>query len=315
MPADRPMKILVADDDRISRRLMERTLQRSGYEVITAADGLDAAYELSKADGPRLALVDWMMPLLDGPGLCRAVRSRHDEPYVYIVLLTARELNEDIVTGLEAGADDYLTKPCQPAELKARLHTGQRILQLEDKLVEAREEMRFKATHDALTSLWDRGAILSLLRSALNRSAHEKFPISLLLCDVDHFKAINDAYGHLAGDEVLREVSSRLLGAVRSTDSVGRYGGEEFLVVLSGCPANHLRSLAEQVRRAIGEVPFSTASGPIAVTLSIGAITIEDWDDSTPIELILNEADTALYQAKRSGRDRVIYADPLLVAR
>src|SRR5580698_3767520 len=142
---------------------MERTLQHSGYEVVTAEDGRQAACELSKAGGPRLALIDWMMPELDGPGVCREVRSRHDDSYIYILLLTSKESSEDVVKGLEAGADDYLTKPCHPAELKARLHTGRRILQLEDKLVEAREEMRFKATHDALTSLWDRGAILALL--------------------------------------------------------------------------------------------------------------------------------------------------------
>jgi two-component system cell cycle response regulator len=302
------MNILLADDDRISRRIMERTLQRSGYQVITASDGLSASRELSRADGPRLALIDWMMPQLDGPGLCREVRGRQDAPYVYIVLLTSKESSEDIVAGLEAGADDYLTKPCRAAELKARLHTGRRILQLEDKLVQAREEMRFKATHDALTSLWDRGAILSLLRSALNRSSRESFPVSLILCDVDHFKKINDDLGHLAGDEVLREVSSRLRRAVRSTDSVGRYGGEEFLLVLSGCSQDHLRALAEQVRTAICAVPISTEYGSIPVSISAGAITIEHGEPSIPMERILNDTDAALYQAKRSGRDQVVYA-------
>jgi len=291
---------------------MERTLQRSGYEVITVEDGLQAAYELSKPDGPRLALIDWMMPKMDGPGLCREIRSRHDGPYVYIILLTARELTEDVVAGLEAGADDYLKKPCQPAELKARLHTGCRILQLEDKLVEAREEMRFKATHDALTSLWDRGAILSLLRGSLDRAAREGFSVSLLLCDVDHFKKINDVHGHLVGDEVLREVSARLIGAVRSTDAVGRYGGEEFLVVLSGCPRERLESVAEQVRRAVGGVSYPTTQGLMNVSLSIGALTIEEWDRSSPIERVLQEADEALYQAKRSGRNKVNYSEHLV---
>jgi len=303
------MKILVADDDSISRRLMERALQRSGYEVVTAADGLHAVMELAKPGGPRLALVDWMMPKLDGLAVCRQVRARQDMPYVYILLLTAKELSENIVTGLEAGADDYLTKPCHPAELKARLHTGHRILQLEDKLVEAREEMRFKATHDSLTSLWDRGAILTLFRGALTRSMRECFPISILLCDIDHFKRINDVHGHLAGDEVLREVSRRLLGAVRVTDSVGRYGGEEFLLVLSGCSREHLGFLAEQVRKAIGSTPFSTSFGEIPVTMSAGAVTIEDWNESIPIERFIHAADESLYRAKRSGRNQVVYAD------
>jgi diguanylate cyclase (GGDEF)-like protein len=303
------MKILLADDDRISRRLMERTLQRSGYEVITVADGMHAVEELSQRDGPRLAIVDWMMPKLDGLALCRELRTGRDRSYVYILLLTAKQSNGDIVTGLQAGADDYLTKPCHPAELMARLHTGQRILELEDRLVEAREAMRFKATHDPLTSLWDRGAILSLLQAALKRSNQEGFPVSLFLCDIDHFKRINDVHGHMAGDEVLREISSRLFAAIRSTDSVGRYGGEEFLVVLSGCSGSDLKFVGEQLRKAVGSVPFSTTYGSISVSLSAGAITLDPWDGSMPIEKILDEADAALYRAKRSGRDRVVYVE------
>src|ERR1700722_9325766 len=179
---------------------MGRILQHSGYEVMTADNGRQAARELCKSGGPRLALIDWMMPELDGPGVCREVRRRHDDAYVYMLLLTAKQSSGDVVHGLEAGADYYLTNPCHPAELKARLNTGRRILQLEDRLVEAREEMRYQATHDALTSLWDRGAILALLRSELSRSAREHSPVSVLLCDVDHFKLINDVHGHPTGD-------------------------------------------------------------------------------------------------------------------
>jgi two-component system cell cycle response regulator len=306
------VKILIADDDSISRRLMERTLQHSGYEVVTAEDGRQAACELSKAGGPRLALIDWMMPELDGPGVCREVRSKHDDSYVYILLLTSKESSEDVVKGLEAGADDYLTKPCHPAELKARLHTGRRILQLEDRLVEAREEMRFKATHDALTSLWDRGAILALMRSELSRSTREPSPVSLLLCDIDHFKQINDIHGHPTGDEVLEEVSARLLDAVRPHDAVGRYGGEEFLIVLSGCNAERIKERAEQVRAAISDLPFSTTQGTISVSLSLGAITIENWDKSMPIEPFLKQVDEALYRAKASGRNRAAFAEPFV---
>jgi two-component system cell cycle response regulator len=308
------VKILVADDDPVSRRLMERMLQRGGYEVITVQNGRQAAHELSSVGGPRLALIDWMMPELDGPSLCRELRSRQNDPYVYILLLTSKQSGGDLVEGLEAGADDYLTKPCHAAELKARLHTGRRILQLEDKLVEAREEMRFKATHDALTSLWDRGAILALLRSELSRSIREHLPVSLLLCDVDHFKQINDVHGHQAGDDVLQEVSTRLLDAVRSHDAVGRYGGEEFLIVLGGCSSEHLKQRAEQVRTAINGSPVFTKHGSISVSLSVGAITVESWDESIPIELLLKPADEALYQAKASGRDQVIFADAPAIA-
>jgi len=307
------VKILVADDDLVSRRLMERVLQHSGYEVITADNGRQAVRELSEPGGPRLALIDWMMPELDGPEVCREVRSRSDCGYVYMLLLTSKESSEDIVKGLQAGADDYLTKPCRPAELKARLHTGRRILQLEDRLVEAREEMRFKATHDALTSLWDRGAILTLLRNELFRSIADS-PVSLLLCDVDHFKKINDTHGHVAGDEVLGELSTRLLEAVRRGDAVGRYGGEEFLVVLSDCSVVQLKERAEQVRRAISCCPFSTEHYSIPMSVSVGAVSIENWDESITIESILKRADAALYEAKAAGRDQVVCAATLVAA-
>lgn len=303
------MKILVADDDPVSRRMIERMLQRSGYEVVTVKDGRQAADELSKQNGPRLALIDWMMPELDGPGVCREMRSRHDNSYVYILLLTSKQSSQDIVEGLEAGADDYLTKPWQAGELKARLDTGRRILLLEDKLIGAREEMRFKATHDALTSLWDRGAILSLLRSELSRSARNGEPVSLLLCDIDHFKQINDVHGHHTGDQVLQEVATRLLDAVRSDDAVGRYGGEEFLIVLHGCGRDNLNGRAEQVRKSICGRGVITERGPLAVSTSIGAITIDHGNKSLPMEQFLKQADAALYRAKDEGRDRVAYAE------
>jgi two-component system, cell cycle response regulator len=305
------MKILVADDDPVSLRIMERTLEKSGYEVVTVDNGRQAAAELSREDGPRLALIDWMMPGLDGPGVCRVVRSRTHDAYVYIMLLTSKQLTEDVVKGLEAGADDYLTKPCHPSELKARLHTGRRILELEDKLVVAREDMRFKATHDSLTSLWDRGSIFALLNSELSRSARERGPVSVMICDIDHFKQINDVHGHLVGDEVLQQVSARLQELVRPYDGVGRYGGEEFLVVLGGCSAADLKKRAEEVREGISLIPFHSKNGPIPISVSIGAVTIEDWNRSTPIEPFLKEADTALYRAKEAGRNRVAYAETM----
>lgn len=308
------MRILIADDDPVSLRIMERTLEKSGFEVMTVENGRQAAYELSKADAPRLALIDWMMPELDGPGVCREVRSRPHESYVYIMLLTAKQTTEDVVKGLEAGADDYLTKPCHPAELKARLHTGRRILELEDKLVVAREEMRFKATHDSLTSLWDRGSIFTLLKNELSRSAREETPVSVMICDVDHFKQINDVHGHLVGDEVLQQLAARLQELVRPHDSVGRYGGEEFLVVLGGCGAADLKKRAEEVRAGVCHTPFHTKNGPIRVTASIGAVTIEGWNRSTLIEPFLKEADAALYRAKDAGRNRVEFVEAMVAS-
>jgi two-component system cell cycle response regulator len=306
----RRLKILIADDDPVSRRLMERTLQKSGYEVVTAEDGAQALEELSRKDGPRLALLDWMMPELDGLEVCRKVRGRHGQPYIYITMLTSKLSNSDVVAGLEAGSDDYVTKPCNPEELKARLRTGQRVLHLEDTLVEAREEMRFKATHDAMTGLWNQGAILALLRSELSRSAQEHVPISLLLCDVDHFKQVNDVHGHLVGDEMLRQVAVRLQDSVRSFDAVGRYGGEEFLIILMGCSGAHLRDRAERVRAAVDCVSFPIEGGALSMSLSLGALAVDDWGTSRPIELLLKKVDAALYIAKTTGRNRVVRADP-----
>ena len=190
------MKILIADDDGMSRRLLEKTLEREGHEVVAVGDGLLALQELSLPDGPRLALLDWMMPELDGPGVCLELRKLHDRRYVHIVLLTSRGSKQDVVAGLEAGADDYLTKPWDRAELMARLRVGRRILQLEDRLVEARETMRFKATHDPLTSLFNRGVIMDLLARELTRTHRESGCTVIMLGDLDNFKTVNDRYGH-----------------------------------------------------------------------------------------------------------------------
>jgi diguanylate cyclase (GGDEF)-like protein len=303
------MKILLADDDPVSLRLMQRTLENYGYDVVTATDGVQAAKILLNPGGPRLALIDWMMPELDGLGVCREVRSRHEDAYVYILLLTSRQTSDDIVSGLEAGADDYLTKPCHAAELKARLHTGRRILQLEDKLVEAREEMRFKATHDTLTSLWNRAGILTLLRSEFSRASRHQTPLSMLICDIDLFKKINDTYGHPVGDEVLQQVSRYLRDLVRPEDCVGRFGGEEFLIVLGDCSRATLEVRANEIREEISRVPFLTQEGPVSVSLSFGAITIEAPCDSDDLDIYVKKADAALYRAKAAGRNCVVFAE------
>jgi len=309
------MKILVADDDPISRLLLERTLQKFGYEVVLAENGRIAAEILLQADAPRLALVDWMMPELDGPGLCREIRnSQREGSYIYIVLLTSKKDSADVVAGLDAGADDYIVKPFHAAELRARLHTGRRILSLEDTLVSAREEMRFKATHDALTSLWNRATTLALLSSELKRSARECQPTSVLLCDVDHFKRVNDTHGHLAGDRVLEEVARRLTASVRDYDFVGRYGGEEFLIVLSNCSHAGLSARAEDLRLAIASPPMRAGDIEVSITISIGAVTSDGCGADAPVESLLAEADCALYQAKSGGRNRTVVSTPVLTA-
>jgi diguanylate cyclase (GGDEF)-like protein len=288
---------------------MERILQKSGYDVVATANGAHALEELSREGGPRLALLDWMMPELDGLEVCRRVRSRHGQPYVYITMLTSKLSNNDVVAGLEAGSDDYLTKPCNPEELKARLRTGQRVLHLEDDLVEAREEMRYKATHDALTGLWNHGAILSLLRNDLSRAAEDLVPVSLLLCDVDHFKRVNDAHGHLAGDEILRQVAARIENSVGASDAVGRYGGEEFLILLKSCGRAQLKDRAEQVRNEVSCRSFFFEGASLSISLSLGALSVEQWTPALPIEPLLRTVDNALYHAKSTGRNRVVCSD------
>ncbi len=304
------MKILIADDDATSRLLMEKMLRTCGYDVVVAADGSEAVSILSAEDGPKLALIDWMMPKMDGPEVCRRLRFQHDRAYVYIILLTSRQSKQDIIAGLESGADDYLTKPCHVEELKARLHVGERILDLEERLVEAREEMQFKATHDALTTLWNQGAILSLLNREMCRAMRERQILSLMLCDVDYFKQINDAHGHLVGDKVLIEVARRLQSAVRPYDSVGRYGGEEFLIVLTGCDEVDTKVRAEQIRNAICSEPFICDTKVINLTISVGVLFHRVKKGNTNVEDVLGSVDAALYKAKAAGRNCVAYANP-----
>jgi diguanylate cyclase (GGDEF)-like protein len=303
------VKILIADDEVLSRRLLEKTLERAGYEVSAVENGRLAVEQLSQADGPRLALLDWVMPELDGPGVCREVRKHQEQAYVYMVLLTSKESKEDIVTGLESGADDYLTKPFNAEELKARLRTGERILHLEGRLVEAREQMRFKATHDALTSIWNRGVIMDLLGRELSRSQRESGCTIVLLGDVDHFKSVNDTYGHTVGDEVLQEIARRLLLSIRSYDFVGRYGGEEFLIVLNNCKPQFAEARAEEIRRAVGSRPIQTANGSLQITMSFGLLLSHDWG-VRPVEELLHEVDAALYAAKAAGRNCIKFAKP-----
>jgi two-component system, cell cycle response regulator len=303
------LKILIADDEALSRRLLERTLGRAGYEVVAVENGKQALEHLCKPNGPRLALLDWVMPELDGPGVCRAVRTRSEQTYVYMVLLTSKGSKEETVLGLESGADDYLTKPFNAEELRARLRVGERILLLEDRLVEARENMRFRATHDQLTSLLNRGAVMDLLTRELHRSHREQKSTAILLADVDHFKSINDTLGHVVGDEVLIEIANRLLAAVRSYDFVGRYGGEEFLVVLNNCDPAFAPGRAEEIRKSISNLVIQTAKGPLTLTMSLGLLLSSEWGKK-PIEELLHQVDIALYEAKAAGRDCLRMAKP-----
>lgn len=305
------LKILVADDDPLSRRMLKSTLERAGYDVMAVADGAAATEALCEPSGPRLALLDWMMPGIDGPGVVRAVRVRRGHQYVHMILLTSRQAKEDVIAGLDAGADDYLTKPFNPQELKARLRSGERILQLEDTLVEAREEMRYRATHDVLTGLWNRGVIVELLQRELQRGRRESPSggVTVLLGDIDHFKHVNDTFGHAAGDSALCMVAKLLTDSVRNYDAVARYGGEEFLAVLPGCEAKAGAGRAEHIRHLIETTPVATGEVRIPLTISLGMANSTDWP-SLDSEAFIRKADEALYRAKADGRNRVVIARP-----
>ena len=294
-------KILIAEDDPVSQRMLQSFLTKWGYEIIAVSSGTEALRILEGPDAPPLAVLDWMMPGMEGPEICREIRKDPERPYTYVLLLTARTQKEDLLKGLEAGADDYLTKPFDVQELRARLHVGRRILDLQHHLLAATEELRFRASHDMLTGIPNRGTILEAVNRERARQIRDGGSFGVILADLDHFKAVNDTHGHLAGDIVLKEAACRMRGCVRSYDSVGRYGGEEFLIVVPTGDGNSTAAVAERVREAISEKPVMTESGPISVTASLGIAVSIDRDAKE----VLRSADEALYCAKARGRNRV----------
>ena len=303
-PRNARKRILIAEDDPVSRRLLELFLVKWGFEVSIATTGTEALQMLERMDAPRLAILDWMMPGMEGVQVCQKLREAADRPYVYVLLLTARTQKEDLLQGLESGADDYLTKPFDSQELRARLHVGQRILDLQDQLIAAGEELLYRATHDNLTGMANRGVIMDTLRRERARQRREGGAFGIVLVDLDHFKYVNDTYGHVAGDEVLREAAQRMMACVRPYDSVGRYGGEEFLIVVPSSDAMGTMGLAERMRRAIEAKPIMANAIPIAVTASFGVTASVDKSPLDP-QGILRLADAALYRAKERGRNRV----------
>ena len=292
------MRILIADDDEVSRCKLEALLSKWGYEVTSVEDGISAWEALQQENAPRLTILDWMMPGLDGSEICRQLRQSRKGAYVYVLLLTSRVGKEDIVAGMEAGADDYLGKPFDAQELKVRLRAGKRIVDLE-------EALRVQATHDALTGAWNHGAIIDMLEQELARAEREGISTGAVLVDLDHFKQVNDTYGHLTGDAVLKEAAQRMTRVLRRTDVLGRYGGEEFLVVLPGCAAPDAQALAERLRRCIACDPAATSMGKVSFTISLGVTTI-GTGERMGVAAVLQRADEALYQAKREGRNRVV---------
>lgn len=302
------MRILIAEDDPVSRRLLEAKLVKWGYEVVVARDGDEAWQALQAEQAPQLAILDWMMPGRDGVAVCRDVRELKAESYTYLILLTAQAQEGAIVTGMEAGADDFIAKPFKSSELKVRLRAGQRIIELQSELIAAREALRALATHDPLTGLWNHEEILRILGLELVRAEREGWSVGVIMADLDHFKRINDIYGHLAGDAALRAVAKTMLSLLRPYDAIGRYGGDEFLVVLPGCDSQHATGLAERLVAGIGSHPVDTTEGMIEASLSLG-VAISGKETGTEAKDLVRAADRALYRAKEKGRGRVEAVD------
>ena len=306
------MKILIAEDRDSQARLLGSLVRYWGYEPVIVHDGKAALEALRSPEAPRLVLLDWELPGLDGPEVCRELRKKLESPYTYVILLTGRGKHEDKIHGLEAGADDFLTKPANEAELKARLNAGRRIVTLQEQLLAAQRRLQEQATRDALTRVWNRAAILEILSSELVRASREGTSVGVLLVDIDHFKQINDTHGHLTGDQVLHQAAQRMQGCLRPYDSVGRYGGEEFLVVLPGCDPGNTMTLAERLRNVVGSTPVDLGSQSITATISLGAI---NWSGTDPDAIsLLRAADEALYRAKHAGRDRAVFGGQSLQA-
>ena len=307
------MKVLLVDDDPVSRLTLLPLLDQWDCEVQMAHDGTSAWAALQATEAPRLILMDWMIPGLSALEICRKLRARVGEPYTYIILLTARHYQQDVSESLESGADDYVTKPCNPAELRARVRMGERILQMQSDLNQARELVKFKSTHDLLTGAWSRSATLEMLERELSRANREGKPLGLILVDFDRFRNINDSLGQLAGDDLLREAALRILSSIRMYDVAGRFGGEEFLILLPGCDASVVRNKAERIRGMVASLPLKENQEGVSLTASLGAFSATPGEFHTP-ESVLRSLNVALCRAKERGRNRVEFADsePLL---
>jgi two-component system, cell cycle response regulator len=308
------VQILVVDDSPVYRQLLTSHLQEWGFPFTVKKNGSEAWTLLQRPDSPKLVLLDWVLPDIDGVELCRRIREANaGNSYSYVILLTGKDSKSDMLEAMQAGADDYLVKPFNQLELKARLLVGKRIVSLHEELVSARESMRYAATRDSLTGLLNRGETLDFLSRESERSRRTGKPLSVILADVDHFKKVNDTLGHLYGDEALKEVAKRFRSKMRVYDGVGRYGGEEFLMILTDCDLMTALIRADELRAAVASKPIVSIRASSNVTVSMGVAVSVDHADGD-IDALLNQADRGLYAAKQKGRNRVEHVEDMQAA-
>ncbi len=296
------MRILIADDDVTSRLVLIGVLRKHGHEVVATVDGTEAWEAMRQPDAPALAILDWMMPGLSGLEICRRIRDLNADQRPYLLILTSRGEKTDIVAGLEAGADDYLAKPFDPGELRARVDVGRRMIDLQVQLREAHEAVTHAAMHDPLTGVLNRRAFDDILTRAVSEQRRHHGGLALGICDVDEFKKINDAKGHQAGDEVLCGFVRVVAGTLRGHDVLSRYGGDEFVVLAERISEADAGGLFERVRVAVAADAIATRAGDVRVTISFG---VAIWRDDDTEHQLLARADAAMYRAKNEGRDRV----------
>lgn len=298
------MKVLIAEDESISRRRLEKALEDMNYEVISCKDGLEAWKALQSEGAPHLLILDWMMPGMDGIELCRKARKQAKELYTYILLLTSKSEGGDIIKGMEAGADDYITKPFNKHELEVRLKAGRRIVELSKENLEVRDALHKQAIRDELTGLYNRRYMTEILEKEFSCALRYQTDLSCLLFDIDFFKDVNDTFGHAFGDLVLREISTFLEKDLRKSDSAFRYGGEEFLILLPDTHIEGAETVAEKIRTTCERKTHNDGANSTTATVSIGVASVEHHHPSKKEELIAF-ADKALYGAKAEGRNRV----------
>lgn len=302
------MRALVADSDPERLRQIESWLGKWGHDVAPARNGLEAWSRLESEQAPILAILAWQMEGLSGVEVCRKLRLQPDLPSAYVLLLSARADGEDLLDGLNAGADDFLFAPLDPVEVKARVRSGARIVEIETALRATQDALRVQSTRDMVTGSWNHAAILEVLHRERERARRKSGSVGVVLADLDEFRKVNESLGHPVGDEVLREAARRMNSSVRPYDAVGRFGGEEFLIVLPGSDGLGALTVAERIREAFARRPVHTSAGPVPLTLSLG-VAAEGGEAGGDPSGLLKAAGGALQRAQQGGRNRAALAD------